>query len=383
MRGQFPNTPDAILARAQRRDDTGSKGTFGTRLQRAEIDSDLELGERKAQGWVNFRWPYTQYELKRKGGEWGEHTGTCEEISFIRDGTVCHLMRLRWGHGSSMSEYSSSTDSQERQTIQLKFGGFIQFGCPCSNGSTPSTDTFQLKPSSSAGTMFTCSSEKYEKRLDMQLFVNGIEQNFSAQVGALGGDAITGKEVNTSSTYRIELSVGEPICIVSTYSLRSSREEPQAIHASCFADLQDHLGIAITSVNMSDRLWTALCSTNYEASEAVEFCVLGRCVEQILCVSSIPFAATPESEQSSTFEALQNKDGLENTQKASETVLLCNIITPQFVDVQSALYRTLHPPTQAVLAYISPVFKLDFLSKLLILSALVILNSISCRSSDH
>src|ERR1700709_2358818 len=66
VRGRFPNSPGAILARAQRRDDIGGKGTFGTRLQPAELDTDLELGDRLAQGWINFPWPSTQYELKRK-----------------------------------------------------------------------------------------------------------------------------------------------------------------------------------------------------------------------------------------------------------------------------------------------------------------------------
>lgn len=133
VRGDFPTLPAAILARAQRRDDTGSKGTFGTQVQRAKIHSDLELGERRAQGWVNFRWPYTQYELLRKDDKWNEHTGTCDEISFVRDGTVFQLLRIIWGHGSSLSEYSDSVDDQENQTVRLKAGGLVQFGCPCSN----------------------------------------------------------------------------------------------------------------------------------------------------------------------------------------------------------------------------------------------------------
>lgn len=71
VRGQFPNTPDAILARAQRRDDSGNKGTLGTRLQPAEHNTDLELGERRVQGWINLKWPYSQYELKKKNRHQG------------------------------------------------------------------------------------------------------------------------------------------------------------------------------------------------------------------------------------------------------------------------------------------------------------------------
>lgn len=339
VRGQFPNTPDAILARAQRRDDTGSKGTFGTRLQRAEVDTDLELGERRAQGWVNFRWPYTQYELKRKDNKWDEHTGTYEEISFVRDGTVFQLIRIKWGHGSSLSDYSDSVDSQEKQTVQFKTGGVIQFGCPCSNGGPPDKDTFELNSIDDGGTTFNCISERYGKRLEVQLFTTGNLQNVGAYLQGVDGDEIKGTEVDTSSIHRIDLSVGDPTYIVSTYALRNSNDEHHAVDEACFGGLEDYLGIANTSVNMTDRLWTALCSTNYEASEAVEFCVVGRSVEQILCVSSIPFPA-PLRREGSSSEDFESRNGSNETPGVFETALLCNIIASQYVDVQSALYRS-------------------------------------------
>jgi hypothetical protein len=379
LRGQFPNSPQAILARAQRRDDTGSKGTFGTRLQYAELDSDLELGERRAQGWVNFRWPYTQYELKRRGEKWDEHTGTCEEISFVRDGTVFQLMRLKWGRGSSLSDYSDSVDSQEKQTVRLKAGGIIQFGCPCSNGGPSNIDTFRLNVINDGGTGLNCVSDRYQKRLEMQLFVNGIQQNVSMPVHGLDGDELIGTEVNTSSMHRIELSVGEPTYIISTYALRNSKEAHHAISIDRFLDLQGHLGIANTSVNMTDRLWTALCSTNYEASEAVEFCVVGRCVEQILGVSSIPFATLPVSKRSSAYEDERSQNAPEATQEAFETALLCNIITPQYVDVQSALYGS--PSSHGILAHLSSASRSACLSKFMISSVLVILNPTSWKGS--
>jgi hypothetical protein len=104
-----------------------------------------------------------------------------------------------------------------------------------------------------------------------------------------------------------------------------------------FDNLDDHLGISNSSVNMTDRLWTALCSTNYEASEAVEFCVVGRCVEQILCVGAIPFQRPAGSGASSINEEFSNEPRVKDLNEAFETALLCNIITPQYVDVQSAL----------------------------------------------
>jgi hypothetical protein len=47
----------------------------------------LHIGERIAQGWVNFKWPYAQYDLKRKDEPRDASSGTLEEISFFRNGT--------------------------------------------------------------------------------------------------------------------------------------------------------------------------------------------------------------------------------------------------------------------------------------------------------
>jgi hypothetical protein len=337
VRGQFPNTPGSILARAQRRDDTGSKGTFGTRVQRAELDTDLELGERRAQGWVNFRWPYTQYELKRKDEQWDGHTGTYEEVSFVRDGTLFQIIRIKWGHGSSLSDYSDSIDSQEKRTVRFKTGGIIQFGCPCSNGGPPNMDTFSLNSLDESRTTLNCTSERYQKRLSTQLFINGAQQNISIPLHDLDNDEIRGTEVDTSAMHRIELSVGDPTYIVSAFSLRNADDEKSCMDMTSFDNLDDHLGISNSSVNMTDRLWTALCSTNYEASEAVEFCVVGRCVEQILCVGAIPFQRPAGSGASSINEEFSNEPRVKDLNEAFETALLCNIITPQYVDVQSAL----------------------------------------------
>lgn len=306
-------------------------------MQRAELETDLELGERLAQGWVNFRWPYTQYNLKRKGGQWDGQTGTYEEISFVKDRTVFQISRIVWGHGSSLSDFSDSTDSQEKHTVKLKTGGIIQFGCPCSNGKLLDVDTFKLSSLDENRTTLDCTSERYGKRLTMQLFVNGTQQNIGIPLHELDDDEIRGTEVNMSAMHRIELSIGDPTYIVSTYSLRNADDENVSLSLTDFVCLDDHLGISNTSVNMTDRLWTALCSANYEASEAVEFCVVGRCVEQILCVTAVSFQNPKRSTVSRPNEVLSRETEVQNQSKTFETALLCNIITPQYVDVQSVL----------------------------------------------
>jgi hypothetical protein len=110
-----------------------------------------------------------------------------------------------------------------------------------------------------------------------------------------------------------------------------------------FEDIENYLGTSSTSLNMTDRLWTALCSTNYESSEAVEFCVVGRCVEQILCVSSVPvpddppIIASASNILSSAAGDTSTQDTPENVEKEVPIALVRNIITSQYVDVQSSL----------------------------------------------
>jgi hypothetical protein len=388
VRGQFPNTPGAILARAQRRDDSGTKGTFGTRLQRAENDADLELGERLAQGWVNLRWPYTRYELKRRDGEWDGLSGSYEEISFVRDETFVQVIRLKWGNESSLSD-SDSVDGLERMTARLKVGGVIQFGCPCSNGGPPDIDTFQLSSSDNSHSRLDCVSERYQKKLEMHLFVDGIQQDITTPLHGLDRDEVTGTEVDTSSMHEIELTVGEPIIIVSTYALRSAGNQTTVFDIATFTDLEDHLGTCNTSVNMTDRLWTALCSTNYEASEAIDTCVVGRCVEQILGVSSVPFppsakglpiSAGPQSGNSTLDGELSYESSPHD--KDEEIALICNIITPQYVDVQSALYIN-YTPSPLPVANVSLVFRSASLLKCTTLSILDILSKICWKDLSH
>jgi hypothetical protein len=316
VRGHFPSTPGAILARAQRRDDTGSKGTFGTQLQQAELDTDLELGYRRAQGWINLRWPYTQYDLKRADDK-GEG-GTYEEISFVRSGTVYQIIRIKWGHGSSLSDYDS-TDTQEKQTIKLKIGGVVQFGCPCSIGGSVK-DTFELS-STNSGTTLNCVSEKYQKRLELELSVNGVKQRVADPLRGLHNDSVPGTEVDVSSTHRFELST-DPLFIVSSYALRNADDNCKTADISDFSDLDDYLGIRNSSINMTDRLWTALCSSNYEENEGVESCVIGRCVEQILSVSAVPLISPMGDSQTAFSPETSDSQGKSSPEKPLESEYL-------------------------------------------------------------
>lgn len=324
VRGQFPNTPDAILARSQRRDDSGSKGTLGTRLQPAESDTDIDLGERRVQGWINLKWPYSQYELKKKTEIRDGSGGTLEQISFVRSGTVFQILRLQWGHGSSLSEYNSA-DGQ-KHTVTIRAGGTIQFGCPCSNGGPANEDNFTSISDNHGDNKLICLSDRYRSRFEMRLYINGIPQYLAPSATHLDVEEVSGSEINLSSLHKIEISDNEPVFIVSTYTLKHEDDEDETTIASHFSGIEDYLGISNDSLNMTDRLWTALCSTNYEAYEAVEVCVIGRCVEQIISVAAIPF-----------YGRFAVQQDTENQHKVLETALIHNIINSQHVDVQTAL----------------------------------------------
>ncbi len=162
----------------------------------------------------------------------------------------------------------------------------------------------------------------------MRLYINGVPQDLAPSATHLDVEEVNGTEIDLSSLHRIELLENEPVYVVSTYSLHYGDEDDhdETSIAEYFAGIEDHLGISNDSVNMTDRLWTALCSTNYEAWEAVETCSIGRCVEQIISVAAIPFYEKPSRRVENPRE-----------REVLETALIDNIISSQHVDIQSAL----------------------------------------------
>ncbi|KAK3350289.1 hypothetical protein B0T25DRAFT_458542 [Lasiosphaeria hispida] len=325
LRGRFPDNAASILSRAQRRDDCGSKDTFGTRLLPPRSVSDVELGERKVQGWVNFRWPYTQYELVRRHPKTGDvlGTGSCESISFVSKGTVFQITRLKWGQGSSLREYDADAAHSSAATARVRVGGSARFGCPCSSTDTEASqkDAFTISP---PGLVVSCNSAKYRTRFEIGISVNS--EDLMLTLSPSSPRSVEGRWVDLSSEHHIDLAVGEPNYIVSTYALRNDEEDSELdLDTALPEDLLGYLGVSRESANMTDRLWTALCATNYEAAEAVEFCIVGRCVEQILGVTSVPVQhpSRPRSEH----------PGM------PETALIGNIMTYQYVDVQSMFFQ--------------------------------------------
>jgi hypothetical protein len=353
VRGDFPNTPDAILARAQTREDSGSKGTFdihflakpppketdvpasntpdaaertaATPSDDGEPDTSIQLekeefggyklGEKRAQGLANFRWPYMQYELRRKLGE-VVRKGGYEGISFIKDGTMFQIIRLT----------AEVTPKREvvwpPQSINFRLGGKVQFGCPCSNGIDQSPTREYIF--TNEGCRLVYKSEHYDHRLEIQVFVDGEERTIIS-------DGDTG-------TINVDL-FQTPTIIVTTYKLRATpktKDKPEPyplIPTVDAADIANYLGISEKSPEMTDKLWLASLTKQFDAVETLEICAVARYVEQILCVSSVPIISgnattksnVPGHSESSEFENI------------SGTALVRNIMTSQYVELESVL----------------------------------------------
>jgi hypothetical protein len=356
VRGHFPNTAEAILARAQQPDNSGKKGSFGLEIDRK--GSDFLLGERRNQGFVNFRWPYIQYELKRKysdGGVEQIHVGSYEAISFVKDNIVFQVICLRPGRvykesrGVGKNAKLTAEDrprdqptAKEPQSndpkklkIKFKLGGHIQFGCPCCTARLPDGEETE-KPvdgvyqfhSRYDGKKLVCVNSWYQKRLVMQLFVND-EPRIIDPIWAqgVGHESLIGLPV----THDVELIAGSPTFVVATYALRDSHSTEPMLEKDSFGPIADYLGVPNDSAKMSDRLWTACLTTNYDVSEAMEFCAIGTAVEQTLCVSSVPMTSiTSNGELSSELTPDWNRE-------SKGIALVRNIMAGQYVDLQSAL----------------------------------------------
>lgn len=315
VRGRFANNAGSILARAQGSVHQKSKDLFGARLARATAVGDIEYGAKKAQGWINFRWPYLNYELRRKDCSSDRTTGSYEQITFVRDGVVFQVVRIRWGSESSISDDEDAADMRDTVTVKIQTGGRVRFGCPCSATRPTTKDSFELGVGKDQGQeTLACTSSKYEKRLETQIFVNGVSHGSSQEARSI----MNAEAADTTTVHNLEVSFGQPTYIVYALALREAHDPPLSALQVRFTDIEDYLGVDLKSANMTDRLWTGLCSPNYEGAEAVELCAVGRCVEQILGVAAIPHS--PES-----------------LKQGSEIALVQTIMTPQFVDVQSAL----------------------------------------------
>jgi hypothetical protein len=345
VRGTFPDIPDAILARAQRVDHNGKKGTWGIQALPHDRNSDFELGAAEAQGLINSNWPYMRYPLKLKTssslGFSQLEPGIFSICSFVKDGTVFQVVRLKAG----------TFEGQTPKPLQLSMqvGGRVRFGCPCVSDlkSSDNLDTYTV--ANKNGTS-SCHSRLYQRRLDMRIFIDGKEYHFAhgnanekASTNDPGETPSKLSGPNPNHKYG-DISVKVPLCLktedvtslVVAYSLRdtpTSEESNTELkedlaedlpHVSSSVKLMDILGIANKDGNLKE-LWAACWTADDgddEDGEKDELRAIARCVEQVLSLSSIPITVGGDTEVPDPKHC---------------RAVISNIMTTQMVDLKSAL----------------------------------------------
>ena len=325
VRGNFPDNPGAILARAQQRHQKGGWGLTLPSEAESELNGKLSytLGSALSQGLINYQWPYMKYELLYKGC----NPGTYEICSFVKEGTLYQVSRIVPGEPSNpkkteKQEGKNTTLPTDRRTsaaappdkaaketgkemtkeppetaprLKIRLGGAVRFGCICSNGEEVSRDEYSVT-SFQDKLGLSCFSENYKRCLDMQLFVNGKAIDIGNEpVIDLpdpdtfvepqdNGRSLKGKRLaNTCIERTIDVSYQEKTVIMTAFSLRDGKGG-KALKVPDRKEVIEYLGISRDSGKDTKRLWNSC-----QAQEQDSISAIARCVEVVLSVSSIPF----------------------------------------------------------------------------------------------
>lgn len=331
-RGKFPDDPEAILARAQ---NFNRKDTWGLQLlldaevkTRNDCDQspNYRLGNAKAQGFINHRWPYMKFALEREG----HYEGTCEICSFVKDGQVYQIhrffpgepLRKRSSVQSGRNEIGSKPEdaiisdlpqraansavsaSRGASPIKFRVGGEIRFGCSCTNGDeTWHGDDYKVDHID-AGDGLSCSSERYQKSLDMRLFVNGskhkIGNRLKPEPRSLHSYSSVGSHIredrpewNMQSAQmgvfnEVSLEYDNPTIIIVNFALRSLKSASREPDCLSGQEIREYLGSSESSTAASKRLWDSCKSKNDGSINFPDITAIARTVEVILSVYSVP-----------------------------------------------------------------------------------------------
>ena len=152
VRGDFPDSPDSILARAQRRN---QQGAFGLEVR---IDEKSQhVLEPSVQSLINMRWPYTRFNLvgpdtsvAQTAAPKSKVYGHLSFCSFVRDKTLYQVLRVtpaNWLRSPTNSEVCSIIDSpigKEKDKspvpVTVQVGGMVRMGCACTCMAKPAPD---------------------------------------------------------------------------------------------------------------------------------------------------------------------------------------------------------------------------------------------------
>ena len=270
MMGRFPRRAEALLARAQRRDQSGGKGTFGIQFL-PDATREYSLGGCYTRGLINHRWPHIQYHFL---SEKNFHDGWYEQETFVNEGVIYQVTRVTPGPEKSQ-DLKTSVQSAIPKTCQFKVGGPVSFGCLCTteDGSpeggphhseiVENEDTNVLTCNVSMDHVACIAEPPKRCTLHMELFINGVKRplrNKQHSVNSIRESPGPKVETDLSSIHTVNLEADKECVIVLALTLTSG-STPARSHqrAPTSEDVQIILGVKNSTEhgihNQSGNIW--------------------------------------------------------------------------------------------------------------------------------
>jgi len=358
VRGDFPDNPDAIFARAQRRN---QKGTIGMSIRIPPPDKHSTHWAQEptaAQGLINLRWPYTRLDWVKDNARTGSDPFASFVVcSFVNQETVYQIARIVPKRVAQPSPAPSLVDLDRADPhlgkpvkFTIDVGGLIRFGCPSTIGNAAKnpdaplfSDDYTVHPSDfkTEAHVFTCTSKKHKKRLEMRLWINRKPQTLlrhECQSARL--DRGPNEVASLHIRQEFEFNDRETKVVVASFKLVDSWSKQEDMPVIDYEQVLHHLGVSDSSHRAPYRLWSTLLSSTSSA-DSFELNAIARSVESTLGVALLPVPtaelAHSSNTQGASSDSTESGSVASNPHPQSRVALLKNIITPQIVDLESAL----------------------------------------------
>jgi hypothetical protein len=292
VRGEFPDYAGSLSARSQ---GSVNSGTWGFEFK---DDSELQFRDLDGQGFINYRWPYFNYELTREeldsGGDEADDVvrgkrgasrttaGSMFICAFIMDDSLFIVRRIQLDPVDTEKDQGKPNKAKSMtHKIRFRVGGLLRFGKASYyqeyRGRDQIASNAEVSPTSTA---FPTAQSEYAK-FGTQLFVDGVRQigiQDTQEVTELGFDL------------DVDVPKGGQTVIVEVNTLRSKRFKDlagaRALPTS--SSIRAYLGITPESPNATAALWATLQGDRGDSEETTEIAAIARCVERILHISSVP-----------------------------------------------------------------------------------------------
>lgn len=291
VRGEFPDYAGSLSARSQ---GSVNSGTWGFEFK---DDSELQFRDLDGQGFINYRWPYFNYELTREeldsGGDEADDVvrgkrgasrrtaGSMFICAFMMEDSLFIVRRIQLDPVDTEKD-QGKTHKAKSMTHKIRFrvGGLLRFGKASYyqgyRGRDQIVSNAGVSPTSTA---FPTAQNEYAK-FGTQLFVDGVRRIGiqDCQVTELGFDL------------DVDVPKGGQTVIVEVNTLRSKRfKDPAGAKTlPTSSSIRAYLGITPESPNATAALWSTLQGDRGDSEETTEIAAIARCVERILHVSSVP-----------------------------------------------------------------------------------------------